>query len=276
MPTSRYHWPPLRTALLALLLITAVPGRAEIDIHIDIRPELVPVPGYPVYYAANLAVNYFFYDGAYWLYYDDRWYVSEWYDGPWRFVDPFDVPDFLLRVPVRYYRRPPVYFHTWHYHAPPRWGHHWGPAWERRRPHWNRWDHRHVPPRAPLPHFHQQRQHHHRLHEQQQRQRLHEQQRQHQHQQQRQRQHEQRREHREQQGRQQHPHWQQQQRREQQRPSGHRRDADQPRQRYQGERRGEQVKPHHRPSQERRQWQGQQRPRGDAPGPSRGRDQRGG
>lgn len=256
------RWLPLRIALLTLTLIAAAPSRADIDIHIDVRPELVPVPGYPVYYASNLAVNYFFYDGAYWLYYNDRWYVSEWHDGPWQYVDPFDVPDFLLRVPVRYYRRPPVYFHAWHYDAAPRWGYHWGPSWERRRPHWNRWDHRHVPPRAPLPRHQHQRQ----LHQQQQwqRQRQHEQ-RQHQ----QQRQHEQRREQQQHQhqhrlqGRQQHPHWQQQ-RREQQRPNVQRRDPDRLQQRYQGERRGEgnhrreQVKPHHRPQQERRQWQGRE------------------
>ena len=35
----------------------------SIGINLPLFPELVPVPGYPVYYAPRLAANYFFYDG---------------------------------------------------------------------------------------------------------------------------------------------------------------------------------------------------------------------
>ena len=41
------------------------------------------VPGYPVYYAPDIGGNYFFYDGRYWVYQDDNWYSSSWYNGPW-------------------------------------------------------------------------------------------------------------------------------------------------------------------------------------------------
>lgn len=123
----------------------------SIGINLPLYPELVPVPGYPVYYAPRLDSNYFFYDGMYWVYVDDNWYASSWYNGPWWLVAAVDVPVFILRVPVRYYRRPPVYFRGWHANAPPHWGEHWGRDWAQRRSGWDRWNRKAVPPPAPLP-----------------------------------------------------------------------------------------------------------------------------
>ncbi|HSB97243.1 MAG TPA: hypothetical protein VLC91_12385 [Spongiibacteraceae bacterium] len=145
----------LRYGLLALCLslgvADAASARADVSINLSILPDLVPLPGYPVYYAPSVEANFFFYDGMYWLYEDDTWYASNWYNGPWDYVDPEAVPLFVLRIPVRYYRRPPPYFRDWHADAPPRWGYYWGPQWEQRRGGWDHWDHRHVPARAPLP-----------------------------------------------------------------------------------------------------------------------------
>lgn len=123
----------------------------SIGINLPLFPELVPVPGYPVYYAPRVSGNYFFYDGMYWVFENDNWYASSWYDGPWSFVQPSTVPLFILRVPVRYYRQPPVYFRGWHANAPPRWGQHWGRGWEQRRKGWDRWNRNSAPARAPLP-----------------------------------------------------------------------------------------------------------------------------
>jgi hypothetical protein len=125
----------------------------SIGINLPLFPELVPLPGYPVYYAPRLEANYFFYDGMYWVYQGDNWYASSWYNGPWWIVDPYSVPRFILRIPVRYYRHPPAYFHGWRADAPPRWGNHWGRDWEQRRRGWNRWERRSVPSRAPLPDY---------------------------------------------------------------------------------------------------------------------------
>lgn len=123
----------------------------SIGINIPLYPELVPVPGYPVYYAPRLSANFFFYDGLYWVYQGDHWYASSWYNGPWGLVSPVYVPVFVLRIPVRYYRAPPVYFRGWRADAPPRWGQHWGRDWEQRRSGWDRWDHRAAVRLAPLP-----------------------------------------------------------------------------------------------------------------------------
>ena len=141
--------------VLALLLAPALSARAEVSVSLGINlggfPELMPVPGYPVYYSPGIDGNYFFYDGLYWVFAEDRWYSSAWYDGPWRFVGPGYVPLFVLRIPVRYYRRPPTYFHGWRDDDAPRWGEHWGHRWEERRQGWDRWDRRAVPRPAPLP-----------------------------------------------------------------------------------------------------------------------------
>ena len=142
---------------LSLLLGSVTPAGAQISvgvdigIHVPVYPELVLVPGYPVYYDPRADSNYFFYDGVYWVYQGDSWYASSWYNGPWRLVRPEHVPLYVLRVPVQYYRRPPPYFHGWRADAPPRWGEHWGRGWERRRVGWDRWDHRAAPRPAPLP-----------------------------------------------------------------------------------------------------------------------------
>jgi len=150
---------------LLLLSATATPAQVSIGlntpgvslgIQLSAYPTLVRVPNYPVYYAPDLPANFFYYEDQYWVYEDDAWYVSSWYNGPWALVEPERVPLFVLRVPVRYYRAAPRYFRGWRPEAPPRWGDHWGPQWQRQRPAWDRWDRRAVPAPAPLPTYQRQ------------------------------------------------------------------------------------------------------------------------
>lgn len=153
--------------LMSLLLCATVPAEAQVSVYIGaphvsiginlpMYPQLVRVPDYPVYYAPDEDWNYFFYDGMYWVYQDDYWYSSSWYNGPWYLVEPEFVPVFVLRVPVRYYRRPPVYFRGWQSDRPPRWGDHWGNEWSRRRSGWDHWDRHAAPAPAPLPTYQRQ------------------------------------------------------------------------------------------------------------------------
>src|SRR5712691_4372755 len=145
----------MRGALIVLWMllcsVSSAVAQVSIGINLSLYPELVPVPGYPVYYAPRMEANYFFYDGMYWVYQGDTWYASSWYNGPWWVARPEVVPVFVLRIPVSYYRRPPVYFRGWRPDAPPRWGEHWGRDWEQRRTGWDRWDRSSVPRSAPLP-----------------------------------------------------------------------------------------------------------------------------
>ena len=132
-----------------------LPG-VSIGINLPVYPQLVPVPGYPVYYAPQVNSNYFFYDGLYWVYQRDNWYASSWYNGPWGLVSPNAVPLYVLRVPVRYYRHPHAYFRGWRSDAPPRWDEHWGNAWTQNHSGWNTWNRSSVPAPAPLPAYQRQ------------------------------------------------------------------------------------------------------------------------
>jgi hypothetical protein len=145
----------ITSAAAQLSIGVALPG-VSIGINMPVYPQLVRVPGYPVYYAPHARANYFFYDGMYWVFRGDHWYASSWYNGPWGLVAPEFVPLFVLRIPVRYYPQPPVYFHGWRSDAPPRWGEHWGNEWEQRRPGWDNWNRSSVYTPAPLPAYQRQ------------------------------------------------------------------------------------------------------------------------
>jgi hypothetical protein len=124
---------PMDMKLLAAATALPVAAQEYYDIDVDLPqyPEMLPVPESPVYYAPSVDSNYFFYDGQYWDFYNDGWYTSPWYNGPWVYVDPVYVPTYVLWVPIRYYRRPPYYFRSWHRDRPPRWSERWGHDWQR-------------------------------------------------------------------------------------------------------------------------------------------------
>ncbi len=143
---------PITSASAQVSVGIAMPG-VSIGINLPVYPQLVRVPGYPVYYAPQMNSNYFFYDGLYWVYQRDNWYASSWYNGPWGLVGPESVPLYVLRVPVRYYRQPPAYFHGWRSDAPPRWDEHWGSAWSQNHSGWNNWNRNAAPAPAPLPSY---------------------------------------------------------------------------------------------------------------------------
>jgi hypothetical protein len=158
--TGNYKMLKIRNILIVLGMLFYSVAFADVQVSIGINvpvyPQLVVVPGYPVYYAPQLESNYFFYDGLYWVFQDDNWYESSWYNGPWWFVDPEDVPLFVLRIPVHYYRQPPTFFFGWSSVSPPRWGEHWGHGWEQHRNGWDRWDHGAMNTPAPLPAYQRQ------------------------------------------------------------------------------------------------------------------------
>lgn len=141
---------PATAAAAQISVQFGIPSMA-VGINVPSYPRLALVPSSPVYYAPEENANYFFYDGLYWIFTGDNWYASSWYDGPWDLVSPYDVPSYLLLVPVRYYHSPPAYFRAWRSDAPPRWNRHWGHEWSVRRAGWDRWDARALPPPAPPP-----------------------------------------------------------------------------------------------------------------------------
>jgi hypothetical protein len=60
--------------LLSLLLAPVLPANAQVSIGINmpVYPDFQRVPGYPVYYAPQVGLNLFFYDGMYWAYQNDN------------------------------------------------------------------------------------------------------------------------------------------------------------------------------------------------------------
>lgn len=152
--------------LLYLVICLAVSSCADtpetrsasvrIGVNVPMYPQLILVPDSPVYYDPRARANYFFYDGLYWVFTSDNWYASAWYDGPWDLVRREYVPLYILRVPVRYYRQPPTYFHGWQADAPPRWDERWGQDWDRRQTGVDQREHRPAPEPAPLPAYQRQ------------------------------------------------------------------------------------------------------------------------
>ncbi len=55
-------------AMLLYPLASSADVSVSIGINLPVYPNLVVVPGYPVYYAPQLQANFFFYDGMYWVY----------------------------------------------------------------------------------------------------------------------------------------------------------------------------------------------------------------
>ena len=128
--------------LLALMLPVVV-AQAAVHVNIGINvpgpPQLIAIPGAPVFYAPAVPANYFFYGSRYYVFSNGVWYVSRGYNGPWAALGPQYVPAPLLTVPIQYYHAPPVAWRQWRRAEPPRWDGRWGRPWDQRRG-----DHRHA------------------------------------------------------------------------------------------------------------------------------------
>lgn len=101
---------------------------------------LVCILGYLVYYDLCVDLNYFFYDGLYWVFVGGDWYVSSWYDGLWYLVVLIYVLVFVLCILVCYYWRLLFYFCYWCLDVVLCWGEYWGFVWECECSGWDCWD----------------------------------------------------------------------------------------------------------------------------------------
>jgi len=92
---------------------------------VEAPPQLVVVPGTPVYYAPSLSVNFFAYGGRYYSHHNGAWFMAATYGGPWTYIALERVPHPVLAVPVTYYKVPPGHMKGG---GPPPWaGHGKGP-----------------------------------------------------------------------------------------------------------------------------------------------------
>jgi hypothetical protein len=81
-------------------------------------PQLVVVPGTPVYYAPEVSANLFFYQGLYYIVANGVWSMAPAYTGPWAVIQIGQVPAPVVAVPVEYYKIPPGQLMK---HGPPPW-----------------------------------------------------------------------------------------------------------------------------------------------------------
>lgn len=100
-------------ALFGALLIPCGMKEASAGVNVNINlgpppivvarpPEVVMIPGLPIYFVPNLDIDVFFYNGYWWSPRGGYWYRSRAYNGPWRGIDRRYVPAPLFRVPRDY------------------------------------------------------------------------------------------------------------------------------------------------------------------------------
>lgn len=153
------------TMLLTWALILPIPTMAGVDVGISISlpppivfaapPEVVVIPETYVYFAPDLDVDIFFYNGWWWRPWEGRWYRSRHYDSGW--VHYQRVPSFYGRIPSSWrndYRDHRWGGHQWNYQRIPhqQLQRNWS-NWERSR-HWEKqqtWGVQGLKPRAQQP-----------------------------------------------------------------------------------------------------------------------------
>lgn len=130
-------------ATLLILLGSTAPAKAQVSVNIGINaplpafvvpapPPVVVIPGTYVYYAPGLEVDILFYQGYWYRPYQDRWYRSRSYNGPWGFVPVRSMPRTLISLPPHYREIPPGRHHIPYGQLKKNWG-----KWERER-YWHR------------------------------------------------------------------------------------------------------------------------------------------
>ncbi len=77
-------------------------------------PEVVVIPGTYVYFVPDIHENIFFYHGYWYRPYEEYWYRSKGYNGPWVYIRPAKVPSALINLPRNYRHLPPGYKHIPH------------------------------------------------------------------------------------------------------------------------------------------------------------------
>jgi hypothetical protein len=119
-------------AALLLASASSVSGQVNVDIGITLpsSPRLVIIPDTRVYYAPDVAANYFRYGKEYWVFREGQWYVARKPRGPWSLIERERVPVPILSVPVRYYRAAPEAWRDHAPHHPPRWEPQYGQKWD--------------------------------------------------------------------------------------------------------------------------------------------------
>src|SRR5262249_58204952 len=97
----------------------AAPAQMSVNINVGpppvvfaTPPHVVVVPDTRVYYAPEVGINLFVYQGRYYSFHDGGWFLASTHQGPWVALPLARVPRPVLAVPVQYYRIPPEHGRT--------------------------------------------------------------------------------------------------------------------------------------------------------------------
>ena len=105
----------------AVCLASPVAAGAQLSVSINVGPPpvvfatppyVVAVPDTRVYYAPEVGINLFVYEGRYYSFHDGGWFLASTHHGPWVALPVARVPRPVLAVPVQYYRIPPEHVRT--------------------------------------------------------------------------------------------------------------------------------------------------------------------
>jgi hypothetical protein len=104
----------LKLLAAAAVLSVAGPGRAEVNVNINLGPPpivvaeppaVVAIPQTRVYFSPDPQVDVFFYGGYWWSPRGPQWYRARAYNGPWGVVETYRVPKAVIYVPRDYRAR---------------------------------------------------------------------------------------------------------------------------------------------------------------------------
>jgi len=122
-------------------------GNAEVNINIGVNaplpalvisapPAVVFIPGTYAYFAPDIDVDIFFFQGYWYRPYGGRWYRASDYNGHWGHIGGDRVPSVLINLPHDYRHMPPGHQRIPYGHLKNNWK-----TWERDR-HWDRDEHK--------------------------------------------------------------------------------------------------------------------------------------
>ena len=95
-------------------------------------PSVVVIPGTYVYYASDVNVDIFFYQGYWYRPHQGHWYRATGYNGPWTYTSPRKVPGVLFGLPEDFRHSPSRHQYISHEQLNKNWR-----TWEREK-HWDK------------------------------------------------------------------------------------------------------------------------------------------
>jgi len=114
--------------LVGMMLVIGLghPSRATAEVNINVGinvppppplvipapPPMLVIPRTYVYFAPEVEVDIFFYQGYWYRPYRGHWYRSAIYNGKWVFIVPERVPRVLINLPPDFRRVPPGHRHV--------------------------------------------------------------------------------------------------------------------------------------------------------------------